>query len=253
MADVTALLRSAGFAGDGVELRTVAGRSALRGTTLAQLVEDPGALASAVDAYADLQQEQFGPTAARHVAALWLLQDVSWIHAVLSVGLISAHGVSLRCSDDGLAMELPRDMFFGVQLAEDAVMTTVATNQAERALAYAEARHHLAALLAPLQEPMHEHLRAGARAFWACVTDMATGAICTGANGDEHRMASTLASFDDADTAASCDDASAQLLSGEQLVSSPAGPIRRRHGCCLLYTIEGMSLCFSCPRIRVAG
>lgn len=240
MADVTALLRSAGFAGDGVDLQTAASRSALRGTTLAQLVGDPSALEEAVDVYAELQQEQFGPSAPRHVAALWLLQDVSWIHAVLTLGLISAHGVSLQLPADGLAMELPRDMFFGVQLAEDAVRTTVATNDAERMAAYRAGRRHLAELLAPLQQPMHPHLRAGARAFWACVTDMATGAICTGANGVEQRMAGDLQRFD---------DGTAPLLSGERLVPSPGGPIRRRHGCCLLYTIEGMSLCFSCPRI----
>lgn len=240
MADVTALLRSAGFAGDGVDLSTAARRSALRGTTLAQLVEDPDVLTDAVELYADLQQQQFGPTAPRHVSALWLLQDVSWIHAVLSVGLISTHGISLRLPSDGLAMELPRDMFFGVQLAEDAVTTVVATNDAERSAAYADGRRHLAELMAPLQQPLREHLRAGSRAFWACVTDMATGAICTGASGSTDRMRTDLARFD---------TGTAPLLTGERLVPSPAGPIRRRHGCCLLYTIEGMSLCFSCPRL----
>lgn len=244
MADVTALLRSAGFAGDGVDLTTAATRSALRGTTLAQLIEDPGVLSEAVGLYADLQQQQFGPSAPRHVSALWLLSDLSWIHAVLTVGLIGAHGVSLRLPADALAMELPRDMFFAVQIAEDAVRTPVATNDAERSAAYADGRRHLAELMAPLQQPMREHLRAGARSFWACVTDMATGAICTGANGKPQRMTSDLARFDTGD---------APLLSGERLVPSPAGPIRRRHGCCLLYTIEGMSLCFSCPRLPAVG
>lgn len=239
MADVTTLLRSAGFAGDGVDLRTVATRAALRGTTLSELADDPTALADAVDVYADLQQEQFG-AAPRHLSALWLVQDISWIHAVLAVGLIGAHGVSLRLPSDGLAMELPRDMFFGVQIAEDAVHTSVATNDAERAVAYDEGRRHLAELMAPLQRPISEHLRAGSRAFWACVTDMATGAICTGAGGDTARMSTDLARFD---------TGIAPLLSGERLVPSPGGPIRRRHGCCLLYTIEGMRLCFSCPRI----
>lgn len=242
MADVTALLRSAGFSGDGIDLTSVRTRADLRGTSLAQLAGDPGALADAVELYADLQQQQFGPSAQRHVSALWLLQDLSWVHAVLSVGLISAHRVSLRPPADGLAMEMPRDMFFTVQLAEDAVTTTVATNDAERAAAYAQGRRYLAELMAPLQQPMGVHLRAGARAFWACVTDMATGAICTGANGSGQRMAADLAGFD---------RPGAPLLSGERLVSSPAGPIRRRHGCCLLYTIEGMSLCFSCPRLPV--
>lgn len=244
MADVTALLRSAGFAGDGVDLTAVAGRARLRGVTLQQLATDPAVLADAVELYADLHQQQFGPSAPRHVSALWLLQDVGWIHAVLSVGLLERHGVSLRVPADALAMELPRDMFFAVQLATDAVQTTVATNAAERTAAYAAGRRHLGDLLAPLQQPLREHLRAGSRAFWACVTDMATGAICTGSGSSPDRMRASLAQFDTGD---------GPLLSGERLVPSPAGPIRRRHGCCLLYTIEGMSLCFSCPRLPAAG
>lgn len=243
MADVTALLRSAGFAGDGITVSTAASASALRGVTLRALIERPGVLADTVDEYATMQQEQFGPTAQRHVAALWLLQDVALAHAVLCVGLIAAHGISLRASSDGLAMELPRDMFFELGLAEDAVVTAAATSGPERAALYAAAREHLADLFAPLQPVLRTHLKAGARAFWACVTDMATGAICTGSAGRAGRLEEGLAAFD---------SGTGPLLHGERLVPSPAGPIRRRHGCCLLYTIEGMSLCFSCPRIPLA-
>lgn len=243
MLDVTPLLQSAGFTGDGVDLRMVSTREKLRDTTLRALATDPALLADSVELYADAHQEQFGPSAPRHVAALWLLQDVSWIHAVLSVGLIGTHGISLRVAADGLAMELPRDMFFSVQVAEDAVQTSVATSDTERDELYQQGRDHLAGLLAPLRQPLREHLRAGARAFWACVTDMATGAICTGASRRPAQLVSELARFD---------SGSAPLLTGERLVPSPAGEIRRRHGCCLLYTIDGMSLCFSCPRLPVA-
>ena len=239
MTDVTALLRSAGFAGEGLEVRTVARPEALRGSTLAALVSSDDALAAAVDDYADLQQQQFGPTAARHVAALWLLQDVTFAHAVLAAGLIGAHGVSLLLPADGLAMELPRDMFFGVQIAQDAVASHAATSNAERTDLYRGARAHLADLLAALREPLGPHLRAGSRAFWACVTDTVTGVICSG-NRDAASKERALESFD---------DGTPPMLSGERLVPSPTGPIRRRHGCCLLYTIEGMSLCFSCPRM----
>lgn len=244
MLDVTALLQSAGFTGDGVDLSLVTTREKLPATTLRTLAVDHAALAEAVELYAEAHQEQFGPSAPRHVAALWLLQDVSWIHAVLSVGLIGTHGISLRVAADGLAMELPRDMFFSVQLAGDAVRTSVATNDAERSELYRQGREHLAEVLGPLQEPLREHLRAGARAFWACVTDMATGAICTGASRRPDQLASELARFD---------TGSAPMLTGERLVPSPAGSIRRRHGCCLLYTIDGMSLCFSCPRLPVTS
>ncbi|WP_153502811.1 (2Fe-2S)-binding protein [Cumulibacter manganitolerans] len=244
MTDVSALLRSAGFAGDGVDLRIVDRRTALTGTTLADLADDAAALRDAVDEYAELQQQQFGPSAERHVAALWLLQDVAWIHAVLAVGLIGTHGISLRVPADGLGMELPRDMFFGVAVAADAIRTEVATSRIERAALYRTGRRHLGDLLEPLREPIRGQLRAGARAFWACVTDMATGAICTGASRRPDRLEEELAAFD-----APTGDGEDRLLHGERLVPSPAGPIRRRHGCCLLYTIEGMSLCFSCPRI----
>ena len=244
MTDLSALLRSAGFAGDGVELQSVDTRNALRGTTVHALATDPGVLQDAVEEYADLQQQQFGPTAQPHIAALWLLQDVAWIHAVLAVGLIGAHGVSLNVASDGLAMELPRDMFFGVSIATDAVSTQTATSARERAALYLSGRQHLQRLLEPLREPMRPHLRAGPRAFWACVTDMATGAVCTGAGARPNELAADLGAFDAAgDTG--------RMLHGERLVPSPAGPIRRRHGCCLLYTIDGMSLCFSCPRIPV--
>lgn len=251
MTDVSALLRSAGFAGEGVDLRILDRRTALTGTTLAVLAADEAALRDAVDEYADLQQQQFGPSAERHVAALWLLQDVAWMHAVLAVGLIGTHGISLRLPADGLAMDLPRDMFFSVGIAADALDTQVATSRLERAALYQAGRRHLGVLLEPLREPMRAHLRAGARAFWACVTDMATGAICTGATQRPDRLREELAAFDEP-----AGDGEDRLLHGERLVPSPAGPIRRRHGCCLLYTIEGMSLCFSCPRIpatRAAG
>lgn len=237
---MTALLRSAGFGGEGIDLQVCPDRGSLRGVTLAGLIADERRLAGAVDEYADLHQQQFGPTAQRHVAALWLLQDVAYVHAVLATGLVEAHGVSLLAPADALSMELPRDMFFAVQLATDVVTTRVATNDAERAGLYRAARAHLGDLLGGLRQPMRTHLKAGSRSFWACVTDMATGAICTGAGRRPARLQPALTEFD---------DGTGPLLSGERLVPSPAGPIRRRHGCCLLYTIEGMSLCFSCPRI----
>lgn len=243
MLDVTALLRAAGFAGDGVQVLPA---SAARGSgwaTLTQLSGDGRLLRELVEESHELQRDRVGAQVESHVAALWLLQDVAWIHAVLAVGLLETQGVSIRSSPAGLAMELPRDMFFPISFAEEP-QVLVAASAAERRELYRSGRAHLAGLLEPLREPMSAHLHTGPRAFWACVTDMATGAISTGCTARPGRLAGALDDFD---------DHTPPLLSGDHLVDSPAGPIRRRHGCCLLYTVDGMELCHSCPRIVLAG
>ena len=235
--DTSALLRAAAHAVDGLDLTV---ESEPRGSTLHSLCDDPATLSDAVEVYHDYHLETFGPDTRRDISALWLLQDVAWLHAIMVVGLIPSAGISLVPSATAIGMHFPRDFAFSVEINPSGIGVR-RTDQNRR---YAEPRRVLTSLLAPLVSAMSTHLHAGPRAAWACVTDMATSALSTAAQRAGVPAAGELQEF------SSCSEAdSDRLLHGLTMRSSPAGPIRRRHGCCLLYAIDGMDVCFSCPRL----
>ena len=244
-ADIPAFLRAAAYAVDGVDLIV---ESAPRGVTLKQLIDDADALTATVDAYHHYHLDTFGPNTRRDISALWLLQDVSWLHAIMAVGLIPSAQTSLVPAPTAIGMHFPRDLVFSVEAnaREFDVQAVSAGSLGGTEGLYAGGRRTLTALLAPFIEAMSGHLRAGPRTGWACVTDMATAVLTTAAFrvGGESRAETELRSFTSTEPAQ--DD---NLLPGLVMRQSPSGPIRRRHGCCLLYAIDGMDVCFSCPRL----
>ncbi len=238
--DTSALLRAAARAVDGLDLAV---ESAPRGSTLQSLCDDPAALSEAVDVYHEYHLDTFGPDTRRDISALWLLQDVAWLHAIMVAGLIPSAGVSLVPSTTAIGMHFPRDFAFSVEINPDGI----GVRRVDPAIRYAEPRRVLTSVLAPFVSAMATHLHAGPRAAWACVTDMASGALSTAAERAGVRVTDELQAF------SSCPEAEAdRLLHGLTMRSSPSGPIRRRHGCCLLYAIDGMDVCFSCPRLVVS-
>lgn len=238
--DSSALLRAAARAVDGLDLTV---ESAPRGSTLQSLCDDPAALSDAVDLYHDYHLDTFGPDTRRDISALWLLQDVAWLHAIMVVGLIPSAGVSLVPSTTAIGMHFPRDFAFSVETNPSGI----GVRRVDPAIRYAEPRRALTSLLTPVVSAMATHLRAGPRAAWACVTDMASSALSVAAQRAGVPVTAELQEF------SSCPETdSDRLLHGLTMRASPSGPIRRRHGCCLLYAIGGMDVCFSCPRLADA-
>ncbi len=206
-----------------------------RGVPLASL-RDPEVVRRSVDVYAEHQRDMFAGAVRRDISALWLLQDIAWAHALLAVGLVRATGTA-GYAEGGLAMHFPRDLVFAVettQLREEPVP--------DLATAYQTGRAYLSDLMAPVVTAMLPELKTGPRAAWACVTDAATSVVS--GEYDATSLTAGLLLFTDHRRAE--DD---HLLTGLRIVDSPTGPIRRRHGCCLLYAIDGMDVCFSCPRV----
>ncbi|GAB3297753.1 hypothetical protein EK0264_16320 [Epidermidibacterium keratini] len=218
----------------GLDLQ-LAGRA--RGVPLASM-SDPDEVRRAVDVYAEHQRDMFGDGVRRDISALWLLQDIAWAHALLSVGLVRASG-SAAYVEGGLAMHFPRDMVFAVEATPAQLRIEPV---ADLGAAYRAGRAYLSELLAPVVTAMLAELKTGPRAAWACVTDAASSVVS--GEYDAASLASGLALF--TDHRAGEED---RLLTGLTIVGSPTGPIRRRHGCCLLYAIDGMDVCFSCPRL----
>ncbi|PRZ43387.1 hypothetical protein CLV47_10273 [Antricoccus suffuscus] len=235
--DTSTLLRAAARAVDGLDLTV---ESAPRGSTLQSLTDDPAALASVVDLYHEYHLDTFGPDTRRDISALWLLQDIAWLHAIMVIGLIPSAGASLVPSTTAIGMHFPRDFAFSVEVNPGGI----GVRRIDPARRYAEPRRALTSLLAPFVSAMAGHLHAGPRAAWACVTDMASSALSTAAQRACLQVTHELQEF------SSCPATDAdRLLHGLTMRSSPSGPIRRRHGCCLLYAIGGMDVCFSCPRL----